>query len=53
MPLPDVSNAENVMMINRGCDAGNSGTAIPVLFKDYTRAWFVDDQNASNELIQA
>ncbi|THB67770.1 MAG: NAD(P)(+) transhydrogenase (Re/Si-specific) subunit beta [Gammaproteobacteria bacterium] len=53
MPILDVDNADNVIVIKRGRGKGFSGIENPLFFADNTRMLFGDGQKMAEELIQA
>ncbi|WP_440997613.1 NAD(P)(+) transhydrogenase (Re/Si-specific) subunit beta [Arhodomonas sp. SL1] len=52
MPILDVENAENVIVIKRGRGTGFSGVENHLFFSDNTRMLFGDGQKVAGELVQ-
>ena len=53
MPILDVIDANNVIVVKRGRGAGFSGVENPLFLSDNTKMLFGDGQKAANDLIQA
>ena len=53
MPILDVEDSDNVIVIKRGRGVGFSGIENPLFFGDKTRMLFGDGQEMAGELIQA
>lgn len=53
MPILDVTNAKNVLVVKRGQGAGFSGIQNQLFFMDNTRMLYGDAQEVASELIQS